>query len=314
MSYRYDLPDFKRYLNDLSKRNRIDGLIFWQNRIPLPIDLFNRFFNESDYFVGLYVDHLSVAVTILASNSSVLETTGLDFKHFPTNEVNKNREIFSSLVHESLQHSKEVQNTSDEVAESLGLEDYELSVDKLFSALTHKGKKYTRLYCPEPIKKIVVHSFPNAFLDIGFDNTDMFGNVIADHYDMYRAGFGDALSYLFNKLLDYRLLCEGAVVGLKTVPARLDISKTEQNILEQRTSDGSLWEPYMLDQHTLRLNPEHPFFVKLNGSDSSSQKAAVEILYSLSEFESQQFSDSQKKLIENMRQEVSRELWIKYES
>ena len=44
---------------------------------------------------------------------------------------------------------------------------------------------------------------------VGQDNTDMFGNIIADRYNIYRAGFGDALAFIFNALLDFRILCSG---------------------------------------------------------------------------------------------------------
>ena len=51
MSYQYDLADFKRYLHDKNRYYRVDGLIFWQNRIPMPIDQFNRYFDKSGKIV-----------------------------------------------------------------------------------------------------------------------------------------------------------------------------------------------------------------------------------------------------------------------
>ncbi|WP_372741990.1 hypothetical protein [Neptunomonas sp.] len=311
MSYQYDLPDFKRYLNDLNKKNRVDGLIFWQNRIPLPIDLFNRMFRESDHFISLYFDHLLAAVLVLEGSAEKLASFGLTFADLPSSDVNKQLGQMTSFIHSSLQQDRRLQNVASELTVLMGVSDYQPKAARLIEALTHKGKKYPRLYCPPIVRETVSATFPSVFKDIGADNTDMIGNVIADHYDMYRAGFGDALANIFNKLLDFRLVCNGVSSGLQILTSI--VCESDMTVIEERTRDGSLWEPELLEEHAVRLNPEHPFFTVLGSGSPSSLKAVTELLYSLSKFESHQFSTPQKKLIENMRQEISRELWIKYE-
>jgi len=312
MSYKYDLPDFKRYLNDLNAKYRIDGLIFWQNRIPLPIDLFNRMFRESDYFISLYFDHLFASIMILNEGDELLEKLELSFEELPTNDVNKEIESLRSLFRLSLQKDRVLQNLAKNLSDLMGIKEYELDSHKLISAISHKGKKYPRLYAPNSIKEVITGAFPSAFDHIGISNTDMIGNVIADHYDMYRAGFGDALAIIFNKLLDFRILCNGLGGGLQTVS--LNVTDSEAIIIEERTSDGSLWEADIVTDHVLRLNPEHPFYEILGRNSDDLQQPAIDLLYALSKYESEQFSTSQKKLIENMRQEISRDLWIKYQS
>ena len=47
MDYQFDVSDFKAYLKDKNPAYRVEGLTFWQKRIPLPIDLFNRIFDDS---------------------------------------------------------------------------------------------------------------------------------------------------------------------------------------------------------------------------------------------------------------------------
>ncbi|MFL7031725.1 hypothetical protein [Vibrio cyclitrophicus] len=42
-------------------------------------------------------------------------------------------------------------------------------------------------------------------------------------------------------------------------------------------------------------------------------KPLAELLFFMGEFEYAQFSETNKKLIENLRQEVSRSLWIKHD-
>ena len=310
MSYSYDLPDFKRYLNDHNPSYRTDGLIFWQNRIPLPIDLFNRIFGESDYFFELYLDHLLAAVIARASTKAILGDQ-INFPELPGSAVRGRLHEVTREISEILVATKNYRKTATIFSEQLGLDTYKLDSVRLGEALCHQGKKYSRLYCPVAFRAVIQKEHPNALLQISNDNTDMFGNLIADHYDIYRSGFSDALAIIFNQLLEFRLLCGGRISSVRRVTLVMEDEIGEISVELKRTRDGSLWEPDYSDDHLLRINPEHPFF--RFAVDAGATVCINELLYTFSKFENSQFSDAQRKLLENMRQEISRELWIRHD-
>lgn len=77
---------------------------------------------------------------------------------------------------------------------------------------------------------------------IGQDNTDMFGNIIADRYNIYRSGFSDALAIIFNALLEFRLLFSGKSGNLPRFRVIMT-APDDVDIRFGKTADGSLWEP-----------------------------------------------------------------------
>jgi hypothetical protein len=304
MSYTYDLPDFKRFLNDRNDRYRVDGLIFWQNRIPLPVDLFNRMFGEAEFFFELYLDHLMAALVTLAHTKEVVGP--VPFASLPAKEAEPRRAQASQALAAVLSGKAAYRNTASRLAGLLGLEGYRPDGGRLAAALCHQGKKYARLYFPEAFREVVGTHHPGALSHIAVDNTDMFGNVIADHYDIYRSGFSDALAIIFNLLLEFRLLCGGNASSLQRISLSVEQEVDGIRVEVKKTRDGSLWEPDYTDDHLLRLNPEHPFFRA--AARSGNTTLLGELLHALGKFEYSQFTDAQKKLLENMRQEISREL------
>ena len=87
MSYQYDLADFKRYLHDRNRAYRVDGLIFWQNRIPLPIDLFNRIFDESDQIVTDYIYQLAASTLVFNKAGAFEKKLGHPVSDLPTDKL-----------------------------------------------------------------------------------------------------------------------------------------------------------------------------------------------------------------------------------
>src|ERR1700757_2171682 len=64
MSSTYDIAGFKKYILLEPDRFRIDGLSIWYNSIPIPLDLFDLFFESwRDYFQS-YLDHLMAALML----------------------------------------------------------------------------------------------------------------------------------------------------------------------------------------------------------------------------------------------------------
>ena len=307
MGYQYDLADFKRYLNDKNPKYRVDGLIFWQNRIPLPIDLFNRIFNESDQMVTDYVYQLAASAVAFSNRESFQDVLGLDVIDLPNGDLKKQQRKLDSWLAERLSGRSAVFRMTHEVADLLGLEGFTFSVDKVAHAIRHQGKKYTRIFMPAEVRKL--YSFVKDCDEVGEDNTDMFGNIIADKYNIYRSGFSDALAIIFNALLDFRIIF--SETGSHLAKVRVIAPSIENvDVRLGKTSDGSLWEPGYEDDHYIVINQDHPFVSQLSTEQSS---ALAECLFFLGELENSQFSDEKKKFVEELRQAVSRSLWIKHD-
>lgn len=307
MNYQYDIADFKRYLNEKNASYRVDGLIFWQNRIPLPIDLFNRIFDESDLIVTDFIYQVAASAVVYSQKESFESTFGLAVTNLPTEKLAQNGAELTSWVAGHLPVSCRIVRMAYEVAELLGLSGFEFSGDRVAAALVHKGKKYGRLFMPDQIKGMV--NGISGCETIGQDNTDMFGNIIADRYNIYRSGFSDALAIIFNALLEFRILFSGKGGELPkfrvTAPA-----PTDADVRFGKTADGSLWEPGYGDDHFIVINSEHPMMRNL---PQEQYGALAEFLFFIGQYENSQFSDQNKKFIENMRQTISRSLWIKHD-
>ncbi|MDP2572472.1 hypothetical protein Q8W40_09795 [Vibrio penaeicida] len=307
MSYQYDLSDFKRYLNNKSPKYRVDGLIFWQNRIPLPIDLFNKIFNESDQIVTDYVYQLAASAVTFSNRELFENTFDISVTDLPKGDLKKKHVALLNWLNEQLSERSIITRMSYEIADILGLDEFSFSIEKVAEALHHQGKKYARIFMPEAVKA-QYNSVPYCE-GVGADNTDMFGNIIADRYNIYRSGFSDALAIIFNALLEFRILCSGRGEHLSKYRVMTPLIENI-DVRFGKTSDGSLWEPGYEEDHYITLNNEHPLVSNLS-SDAS--KPLAEVLFYLGEFENGQFSDTNKKLIENLRQEISRTLWIKHD-
>ncbi|EGR4151370.1 TPA: hypothetical protein RI707_000540 [Vibrio cholerae] len=307
MNYQYDLADFKRYLNDKNSKYRVDGLIFWQNRIPLPIDLFNRIFNESSQIVSDYVYQVVASSVTFSNRESFEKALSVEVSDLPTDDLKKQASELKNWLNDKLEDNSPIVRMAYEVADILGLFNFTFSVDKVSEALLHKGKKYVRLYIPSEVRS-QLNLIPGCG-DVGTDNTDMFGNIIADRYNIYRSGFSDALAIIFNALLEFRILCSGRGVHLQHLSIIAPLVE-DIDIRFDKTRDGSLWEPGYEDDHYITLNSEHPL---IRGLSEQQSKPLAELLFYIGEFENGQFSDVNKKLIENLRQSVSRSLWIKHD-
>lgn len=305
MTYQYDLADFKSYLHNKNPKYRVDGLIFWQNRIPIPIDLFNRIFNESDQIVFEYVYQIAASAVTFTHRASFERAMAVEVTDLPKSELTKQALTLKDWLNENLPDNSPVVLMSYEIADILGLDNFVFSVDKVAEALQHQGKKYARIFMPSVVRDLF-DLIPDCD-GVGADNTDMFGNIIADRYNIYRSGFSDALAIIFNALLEFRIFCSGRGEHLQYLRVISPLVE-DVDVRLGKTSDGSLWEPGYEDDHYITLNSEHPLVRNLSEEQS---KPLAELLFYMGEFENGQFSDESKKLVENMRQAVSRSLWIK---
>jgi hypothetical protein len=265
MSYQYDVSDFKRFLNNKNPKYRVDGLIFWQNRIPLPIDLFNRIFNESDLIINDYVYQIVASAVTFSHSDSFESTFGIKVSDLPKGDLKKQVLALNDWLDGYLADGSSFTNLAYEIADTLGLEGFKFTTDKVSDALQHQGKKYARIFIPNEVR-IEFDRISNCE-QVGIDNTDMFGNIIADRYNIYRSGFSDALAIIFNALLEFRILCSGRGTHLQKL--RIIPSLVENiDIRLGKTSDGSLWEPSYDDDHYVTINTQHPLLKNLSQEQS----------------------------------------------
>jgi hypothetical protein len=319
MNYVFDSTDFKSYLLANSTKFRVDGLSVWFNSIPLPVDLFDQVFDDSPRHFKLYLDHV-VAAVVLGSAIYHGLAPSLSLKDFPSiRQVDDHRDILQKALESEIKDNFLLfDDFISDVSDYLGIEGYQIQVEALIKALSHQGKKYSRIYCPVEIKARIKTSFPEVLKSFAKSNGDMFGNVIADQLKIYRSGFNDSLASIFSRLLDFKICeCRGVLtsrpkITLLTSFDAEDIEITKKFILEG-TSDGSLWEPYFDGEYKVKLNPSHPYSKKLPEFNESS-RFFYELLVKMTEYEAQLDDEKDLKAIESMRSIISRNLWIENDS
>ena len=310
MKYVFDNPSFKKYLLSEGSRFKADGLSIWFNMIPIPLDLFDDFFDCWRNNFRLYIDHLMASI-ILADNFSKLDILEISFKDLPNDNLSKRlTDNIWEIINDSLGADQKYQILADDISSVLGVEDYTCDASVLIKALSHKGKKYDRIFLPKYIRTTIANSIPMVLDKIATRNGDMFGNVVADGIGLYRAGFGDALSALFNKLLDYKIQkCAGLLGQENTVSLRFGKStdaSIDECVIHSRTSDGCLWQPFFDGDLKIKLNPNHSFYSVI--SDSIDPSALLRVLLKMAEIESNSMTNRELVLHEDYRIKLSREL------
>jgi len=319
MAYVFDTVDFKKYLFSRSPKFRVEGLSLWAGSIPLPIDLFDQLFRDSHHYFELYLDHL-LAALMIGSAISNKTLTGIELQDLPDKQVvdDNYRGLEVALELEFKSNLAKYHNFSEEMATALAIDSYTIHIPSLLAALSHKGKKYLRIYCPLGIKKKVALDFDKFPEGLAYSNGDMFGNIVADKLGVYRSGFSDCLADLFNKLLDFKLdECSGSFrsepkITLAVHSSSKGIGLADRFIFDA-TSDGSLWEPSYDGEYKVKLNPGHPYFKKLPEYTESS-KSFYEFVAKISEYEAKLMDRKGLKYMESMRSTISRALWIENDS
>jgi hypothetical protein len=317
--YTLDKYDFKKFLLAELPDTRQEDLIFWKNTIPMPVDLIYGIFEKRGELLRLYLDHIGAACLFAYAVKAEGDDWVTALEAQPTKD---NRESLDELQQRLNRHlqSSGVLPMLFELAARLGLRGYSPSHITLAEALCHTGRKYKRLYLPASLRDIVFAEFPQVLRHIALSNWDMFSNVVADELGVYRMGFADAFSGIFNKLLDFiiRHITPGGQGGVSTsditVRQQQAAPSTASAVLFDRVSDGSIWEPrYLNADTTLVVNQKHPFWELVRRQGQGAEDIIVQLLSSLAELENETVRDGDRKTIEVLRQDVSRRLRIQVE-
>lgn len=303
MSYSY--PDFISFCEKESSSIRIDRDIIWYNQIPVPSILVKKMFFASDTFMQLYSNHVlsSLALAILELSNEVDKGY---FEQFPNPDKANQESRLLEKIWRNLQTLQLFKDIEKQLTSFLCNYEYELSYQDFYQCLSHKGKKYERLFIPNLVKDVLEKSAPKVRKFLKGKNGDFFGNIIADELNIYKAGFSDAFSGIFNRYLDFKL------EHYLQIDPRL--ASHGQTSIENITNIGSItpvdycngnyWEPMLAQGGDIGAEADfnHPFHTL-----SDNKKSAV-LLLALSKEEMLIFSDDKKQTIEEFRFRVSKRL------
>jgi hypothetical protein len=306
--YKFEKYDFKRFLLDSDpSRFRSEKFIFWVGKIPLPDDIIYKIFDDRGDILALYVDHvISMLTMILLPESLHGGLDALEKYPCPENPFAIDTKMIEKVYKKNATKISEIEN---EISKYLLLDGYRCSSQSIVRCLSHSGKKYNRIFLPIDVRKIIEEQFPAFDYNAFRAQSDMFGNVIADHYGIYRSGFSDALSGLFNKLVEFLISGykhnEGQLVDAPSeIRIKVDDSKSGEALVVSKKkdiTDGSLWEPAFIGSKLGFYFDDRDML-----GDFGSGGIDSLIIQGLSEMELNAFNEKERKMIEYLRRDLSR--------
>jgi hypothetical protein len=304
--------DFKKHLLARLPDSRQEELIFWKKKIPLPIDLIYKIFDQRGELIKIYLDHISSFCLYAYASNIDPSDSDLEITNLPSSSNNSISDKLTEHYHKHYENSK-INALTEYLANRLFIVEYQFSETDYLKSVCHEGRKYKRLYLPTEIKKQLEIYNSELLHHIGISNGDMFGNIVADELGVYRSGFSDAFSAIFNKLLDFIFKYSDDNQIIVSTASKIKITQDNEPILQfaninkGKVVDGSLWEPkYINAKSSFILNDKHPyleFLINKTGHDVlvdfASQSAIIE---------NETVNDSTRKALEIFRQDLSRML------
>lgn len=303
-----DLPDTKQ-----------DELIFWKKKIPMPVDLVYRMFDDRAAILGIYADHLMAAYLFAFGEKQMGRNWVTQLEKQPSSDNLEIQNELRKLYHDNLTDSR-IAILQEELNSLLLIPEHSFGEEKFLQAICHQGKKYKRLYMSAPLKTVFQKFMPELLDHISVSNGDMFSNVVADMLGVYRMGFADAFSVMFNKLIDYTV--ENSLSGSTDYSreARIVVIQEQASTTQEpgvhygKVRDGSLFEPLYKNSHTdVVININHPFCIRSKQSGIDTVKVMEELVFEMAIIENETLRDSERKVLEIFRQNFSRRLRLKIE-
>lgn len=314
--YKFEKYDFKRYLLDSDlERHKSEKFIFWWGRIPIPDDLIFKLFEDRGQTISLYLDHV-ITMMLIVLTPEKLGGSSSSLSKYPSTEF-LNTINFEDIEATYKKHLVKIKDIEDQISQILLLDGYNCNLDKIRQCIAHSGKKYNRIFLPIEIRDILVKHYPHFDYSSFKAQSDMFGNAVADHYNIYRSGFSDALSGIFNKLIEFLISgfnhSEGKSIrapGLLQVKAlSSDSNKNKIYKMEKEILDGSLWEPGYIEN-----NLGFFFDVKDFPESFNVSELYLYIFQVLSELEFSAYNEKDRKKLEYLRKDISRLIKSKIET
>jgi hypothetical protein len=315
--YILDKYDFKKYLLNELRDTRQEDLIFWKSKVPMHVDLIYDLFEKRGLLFNLYINHIGAAFLY----SWIMREEGKEWEILLADQpTSKNDKMHIAVKFKQYATSSGVSGLLIELSELFLLENFTVDEEALAVALCHQGKKYERLFIPKSIRDRISLLFPELLHNMALKNWDMFSNVVADELNIYRMGFADAFSGIFNKLIEYVLTDEGKskkgysnASGFK-IAQEIEPTDLRTTITYGLVQDGSIWEPVFRDAKTsFILNKMHPLANRIKNAGPETEEIIAWLLTVMAEKENEMIRPNDKRLIEIFRQDVSREIRVQAE-
>jgi hypothetical protein len=312
-----DRYEFKKYLLSELPDSRQEELIFWKKKIPMPVDLVYKMYDERAALFGQYTDHLLSSYIFARYGQINLPDWEQRFEMQPTSANLKNEAELRAIYRATISE-KGLQEVSNSITNLLMIPEHEFTEARFIHAIGHEGRKYKRLYIHNEFRKLFQNTFPELLGLIATSNGDMYSNIVADILQVYRMGFADAFSVMFNKLIDYTV--GKSLEGTKDYSRESRIKVVVQQNNNGRVvslgeiKDGSLWEPRYHDSSTsVLVNGSHPFANRVMQLGSGAETVLHDFVHVLASLENESVRDADRKALEILRQQVSRRLRITIE-
>ena len=302
MSYNYSFPDFLKYAQDAGSNLRVEGQIFWVNTMPIPTELVKNLFFDAPKVLSLFLNHLFTSV--IASLGELRYGNISASNALPTDSnTEEELENLKSYYREFsvLQNFVTFQN---EVIRLSGIDYATLSIDAYVESITHKGKKYERFYYPDSIKNLILEYFPSVGDILTRKNGDFFGNPLCDKVNIYRNGYNDAMSSIFNKYFDFKFdyfPCYDPSQGSHGQEQSRDIINIGELIISNSLR-GNLWEPRLSHDGKVDI-----LIDRTHAANDLSDKDKYELLLlALARGELDIYDERTKEILEHYRYKVSK--------
>lgn len=311
-----DRYEFKKYLLSQLDDSRQEELIFWKKKIPMPVDMVYRMYDERAALFGQYTDHILSAYMFALYAKGNFQDWQQQFELQPTK--NQDSQVLQG-IYKATVSDKGLHMLAEGITDLLMIPEHEFTEERFLHALTHEGRKYKRLYIHPEFRVLIKQQFPELLDHIATSNGDMYSNIVADILKVYRMGFADAFSVMFNKLIDYTV--EKSMTGTKDYSResriRVVVSKNDEGAKVFATGpvkDGSLWEPlYRNSETAVTISDSHPFVSHVSGLGAGAEEVLQELLHVMACLENESVRESDRRALEIFRQQVSRRLRIRIE-
>lgn len=245
MTERYSFPDFIAFCGERDSSFLSDGEIYWCKKIPIPSILAKRLFFSADIFLKEYTFHLLSAVALALHD--LKNTNEKMFHLFPSREERIKNDVALRSIWNECQTIAVFKDFEGHLSQLCGIGKFELSLDDFLISLDHNGKKYDRLFYPDIVKKLINSNFPKVTIFLDKAKGDMFGNIVVDKLNIYRSGFSDAFSGLFNEYLNFKFEYFPEVNPMNASNGQTEIVSIPKigKLTPVEYANGNFWEPTM---------------------------------------------------------------------
>lgn len=306
MNYKHSFPDFLTFCSDQGLKIVEDGETLWENNKPAPKELIRKMFFDTPLILEKFMDHLFSAVIVSLGD---LKYKTIFFESLPASKTLKEQAKKEELCnyYDEFSNMEQFNKFRDAVVGYSGIQYTPLSLERFYEAISHQGKKYTRLYYPRSIKDLIKEMLPNCQRKhLTREKGDFLGNQLCDTYNIYRSGYSDLLSIIFNKYLDFKFdYLQGYDPSKSTQgQQRSEQFYTAGELIYSNNMRGNLWSPIMRQNGTIsaKVNNLHPIF---EVEDKDKFKL---LILALSEIEMGIFEEEQKSKQEQLRFRVSKQI------